>query len=95
MLMGASKDEVEEKGMMSSTDVNSTSSSDINDANEKTVDLVNSPEVQVMKQGGQDFIDIDIEHIGEGKVYRVEYEGNVYGVQKLSDGKIAFYEVVE
>lgn len=95
MLMSASKDEVEDKGMMASSNMNNAAASTMNGANEKTVDLVNSSEVQVMKQDGQDFIDIDIEHVEEGKVYRVEYEGNVYGIEKFSDGKIAFYEVVE
>ena len=62
---------------------------------EKKVDLVNSPEVQVMKEKEKDFIDIDLKHLDEGKFYRVEYERDVYAVEKLTDGKIAFYEVVE
>ena len=62
---------------------------------EKKADLVNSPEVQVMKEKEKDFIDIDLKHLELGKYYRVEYEGDVYGVEKLDDGKIAFYEVVE
>ena len=65
------------------------------DASEKTVDLVNSPEVQVMKEGEKDFIDIDFKKLEKGKFYRVEYEGDVYGVEKQEDGKIAYYEVVE
>ncbi len=65
------------------------------DTSEKTADLINSPEVQAMKEGeGKDFIDIDFEHLDEGKYYRVEYQGDVYGVEKLANGKIAFYEVV-
>jgi hypothetical protein len=62
---------------------------------EKKVDLVNSSEVQVMKEKEKDFIDIDVNRLEEAKFYRVEYEGDVYAVEKLTDGKIAFYEVVE
>ena len=62
---------------------------------EKKVDLVNSSEVQVMKEKEKDFIDIDVNRLEEAKFYRVEYEGDVYAVEKLDDGKIAFYEVVE
>jgi hypothetical protein len=62
---------------------------------EKKVDLVNSSEVQVMKEKGRDFIDIDVNRLEEQKFYRVEYEGDVYAIEKLSDGKIVFYEVVE
>jgi hypothetical protein len=62
---------------------------------EKKVDLVNSSEVQVMKEEGRDFIDIDVNRLEEQKIYRVEYEGDVYAVEKLADGKIVFYEVVE
>jgi hypothetical protein len=65
------------------------------DTSEKTVDLVNSPEVQIMKEGEKDFIDIDFKNLEKGKFYRVEYEGDVYGVEKQDDGKIAYYEVVE
>ena len=64
-------------------------------SSEKTVDLVNSPEVQIKKDGEKDFIDIDFKNLEKGKFYRVEYEGDVYGVEKQSDGKIAYYEVVE
>ena len=62
---------------------------------DKKVDLVNSSEVQIMKEKEKDFIDIDVNRLEEGKLYRVEYEGDVYAVEKLTDGKIAFYEVVE
>ena len=62
---------------------------------EKKVDLVNSSEVQVMKEKGRDFIDIDVNHLEEQKFYRVEYEGDVYAIEKLTNGKIVFYEVVE
>ncbi len=59
------------------------------------VDLVNSSEVQVMKEKDKDFIDIDVNRLEEAKFYRVEYEGDVYAVEKVTDDKIAFYEVVE
>jgi hypothetical protein len=59
------------------------------------VDLVNSSEVQVMKEKGRDFIDIDVNRLEEQKFYRVEYEGDVYAIEKLIDGKIVFYEVIE
>jgi hypothetical protein len=62
---------------------------------EKKVDLVNSSEVQVMKEKGRDFIDIDVNRLEQQKFYRVEYEGDVYAIEKLTDGKIVFYEVVE
>jgi hypothetical protein len=62
---------------------------------EKKADLVNSSEVQVMKEKGRDFIDIDVNRLEKQKFYRIEYEGDVYAVEKLADGKIAFYEVVE
>ena len=62
---------------------------------EKKVNLVNSSEVQVMKEKGRDFIDIDVNRLEEQKFYRVEYEGDVYAVEKLTNGKIVFYEVVE
>ena len=62
---------------------------------EKKVDLVNSSEVQVMKEKGRDFIDIDVNRLEEQKFYRVEYEGDVYAIEKLIDGKIVFYEVIE
>jgi hypothetical protein len=62
---------------------------------EKKVDLVNSSEVQVMKEKEKDFIDIDVQRLEQGKFYRVEYEGDVYAVEKSTDDKIVFYEVVE
>ena len=71
-----------------STDTSSSSA-------EKKVDLVNSPEVQIMKDGQRDFINIDFKNLEKGKYYRVEYEGDVYGVEKQDDNKIAIYEVVE
>jgi hypothetical protein len=65
------------------------------DTSEKIVDLVNEPEVQIMKEGEKDFINVEIRNLQEGKSYRVEYEGDVYGIEKQDDGKIILYEVVE
>ena len=48
-----------------------------------------------MKEKGRDFIDIDVNSLEEQKFYRVEYEGDVYAVEKLTNGKIVFYEVIE
>ena len=62
---------------------------------EKKADLVNSSEVQVMKEKERDFINIDVQGLEEQKFYRVEYEGDVYAVEKLEDGKIVSYEVIE
>ena len=62
---------------------------------EKKVNLVNSSEVQVMKANGKDLIDIDVNRLEKQKYYRVEYEGDVYAIEKTVDGKIFFYEVVE
>ena len=62
---------------------------------EKKTNLINSSEVQILTEKGKDFIDIDINRLEEGKFYRVEYEGDVYAVEKSTDGKIDFYEVVE
>jgi hypothetical protein len=64
-------------------------------SDEKKADLVNSSEVQIMKEKEKDFIDIDVNRLEEGKFYRVEYEGDVYAVEKSTDEKIIFYEVVE
>ncbi len=65
------------------------------DSSEKTAELVPSSKVKVMTSGAKDFIDVDIESLDEDKVYRIEYQDNVYGVEKLSDGKIAFYEAID
>ena len=62
---------------------------------EKKVNLVNSSEVQVMKANGKDLIDIDVNRLEQQKFYRVEYDGDVYAIEKTVDGKISFYEVVE
>jgi hypothetical protein len=65
------------------------------DTSEKIVDLVNEPEVQILKEGEKDFINVEIKNLQQGKSYRVEYEGDVYGIEKQSDGKLVLYEVVE
>jgi hypothetical protein len=65
------------------------------DGSEKIVELINSSEVKVMKEGVKDFIDVDIENLDEGKVYSIEYQDDIYGVEKLTDGRIIFYEVVD
>ncbi len=65
------------------------------DTSEKIVNLVNEPEVQIMKEGEKDFINVEFKNLQEGKFYRVEYEGDVYGIEKQDDGKIVLYEVVE
>lgn len=65
------------------------------DSSEKIAELVPSSKVKVITSGVKDFIDVDIENLEEDKVYHIEYQDNVYGVEKLSDGKITFYEVVD
>ena len=65
------------------------------DTSEKIVDLVNEHEVKIMKEGEKDFIYVEIKNLQEGKFYRVEYEGDVYGIEKQDDGKLVLYEVVE
>jgi hypothetical protein len=77
-----------------STDIDKLGTSSI-DVSEKIVHLTESPKVQVMKEEGKDYIDIDIEHLEEGIYYYVEYQSGAYGIEKLSDGQIAFYEVVD
>ncbi len=65
------------------------------DSSDKIVDLIDSPKVHIMKEAGKDYIDIDIEHIEEGKFYRIIYHGDTYCIEKLKDGQIAFYEVLQ
>ena len=65
------------------------------DNSEKTVNLVDSSKVQVVSENGKDLIDVDIEHLDEGKFYRVDYQGNTYGIEKLDDGQVVFYEVID
>lgn len=75
---------------------NTGSVGDMNvDGSEKMAELVPSSKVKVMTSGAKDFIDVDVESLDEGKVYHIEYQDNAYGVEKLSDGKITFYEVVD
>lgn len=64
-------------------------------SSEKIAELILSPKVKVMTSGVKDIIDVEVKNLDEGIVYHVEYQNNVYGVEKLSDGKIAFYEVVD
>ena len=64
-------------------------------SSEKIAELVLSSKVKVMTSGAKDFIDVEVKNLDEGKVYRIEYQDNVYGVEKLSDGKITIYEVVD
>ncbi len=65
------------------------------DSSEKIAELVHSPKVKVMTSGVKDFVDVDIKNLDEGKIYHIEYQDNFYGVEKLSDGRITFYEVVD
>ena len=86
--------EKENETNTSKSNATKLSTSDI-DTSEKTVDLIESPKVLIIKEAGKDYIDIDIEHLDEGKFYHVEYHGDVYGIEKLPDGQIAFYEVLD
>ena len=65
------------------------------DSSEKIAELVHSSKVKVMTSGAKDFIDVDIKNLDEGKIYHIEYQDNAYGVEKLADGKITIYEVVD
>jgi predicted small secreted protein len=65
------------------------------DDSEKIVNLVDSSKVQVMSENGKYLIDVDIENLDEGKYYRVDYQGDVYGIEKLDDGQLVFYEVMD
>ncbi len=79
----------------SHANIDATEGSSGTDTSKKTVDLINSLEVQVKKEeDGNDFIDVDFENLDEGKFYRVEYQGDVYSIEKLANGNMAFYEVV-
>jgi predicted small secreted protein len=59
------------------------------------VNLIESPKVQSIRESGKEYIDIDIEHLQEEKFYYVVYHGDTYGIEKLSDGQIVVYEVIE
>jgi predicted small secreted protein len=65
------------------------------DLSEKIVNLIESTKVQSMRESGKEYIDIDIEHLEQGKFYHVLYRGDDYGIEKLPDGEIAFYEVID
>ena len=93
MLSGLSENEDMETMSGSNTDIEVGDSR--MDSGDKTVDIINSLEVQVMKEDGKDFIDIDFENLEEGNFYRVEYQGDVYSIEKLANGNLAFYEVID
>ena len=65
------------------------------DDSEKMANLVDSSKVQVMSENGKYLIDVDIENLDEGECYRVDYQGDVYGIEKLDDGQLVFYEVMD
>lgn len=65
------------------------------DPSEKIVNLIDSPKVQSIRESGKEYIDIDIKSLEEGKFYQVIYHGDTYCIEKLSDGQIAFYEVID
>ncbi len=65
------------------------------DNNEKIANLEDSSRVRVMNENGRDLIDIDIGHLDEGKFYRIVYQGDAYGLEKKSNGQLAFYEVID
>ena len=87
--------ENEEAGNKSQFNMDTVGNNQNIDDSEKIVNLVNSPKIQVMSDNGKDLIDVDIEHIDEGKYYRVDYQGEVYGIEKLDDGQLVFYEVMD
>jgi hypothetical protein len=86
--------EINTEESMSKFDPTKLGTSEI-DMVEKRVDLIDSSKVHIMKEAGKDYIDIDIEHIEVGKFYRIIYHGDTYCIEKLKDGQIAFYEVIE
>ena len=65
------------------------------DNSEKIANMVNSSKVQLMSENGKDLIDVDIENLDEGKFYRIDYQGDVYGIEKLDGGQLVFYEVID
>ena len=87
--------ENEEAGNKSQINTDTVGNNQNIDDSEKIVNLVNSPKIQVMSENGKDLIDVDIEHLDEGKYYRVDYQGEVYGIEKLDDGQLVFYEVMD
>ena len=93
MSSGVSKNE--DIDTMSQSNIEKEAGDSSMDSGDKTVDIINSLEVQVMKEDGKDFIDIDFENLDEGSFYRVEYQGDVYSIEKLANGNLAFYEVID
>lgn len=63
---------------------------------EKRVELIESPAVSVIRtENDRQVIDMDIEKLQSGKVYRVDYQGETYAVERKADGKLVFYEVLD
>jgi hypothetical protein len=87
--------ENEEAGNRPQSNTDTVGNNQSIDNSEKIVNLVDSSKIQVMSENGKDLIDIDIEHIDKGKYYRVDYQGNTYGIEKLDDGQLVFYEVID
>jgi hypothetical protein len=93
--MSNNMQENKEAGKRSQSNTDTVGNNQNIDNSEKIVNIVDSPKVQVMSENGKDLIDVDIENIDEGKFYRVSYQGDVYGIEKLDDGQLVFYEVID
>ncbi len=65
------------------------------DNSEKIANMVNSSKVQLMGENGKGLIDEDIENLDGGKFYRVDCQGDVYGIEKLDGGQLVFYEAID
>ena len=87
--------ENEEAGNRPQSNTDTVGNNQSIDNSEKIVNLVDSSKIQVKSENGKDLIDIDIEHLDEGKFYRVDYQGDTYGIEKLDDGQLVFYEVID
>jgi len=87
--------ENEETGNRPQSNTDTVGNNQSIDNSEKIVNLADSSKVQVMSENGKDLIDIDIEHLDEGKFYRVDYQGDAHGIEKLDDGQLVFYEVID
>ena len=93
--MSNNMQENEEAGNRSQSNTDTVGNNQNIDNSEKIVNMVDSSKVQVMGENGKDLIDVDIENLDEGKFYRVSYQGDVYGIEKLDDGQLVFYEVID
>lgn len=93
--MSNNMQENEEAGNRSQSNTDTVGNNQNIDNSEKIVNMVHSSKVQVMSENGKDLIDVDIENLDEGKFYRVSYQGDVYGIEKLDDGQLVFYEVID